>query len=186
MLSADRRKGIGAALGTFACQYLLDHVYVRLRDGAPAAESTSQGTSQGQGQPEFRLPLAILGGFLVPIAVAFYGWCAQLRLPLPVLLLSVVAIGFVVIIAVLPVLSYVVDAFGLYSASAMTAVIVTRCLVSSFLPIFTGYLTDELGYGWGFTVLMGISLLFSPVPVLVYRYGHKWRQRSVYTRGEMQ
>ena len=33
------------------------------------------------------------------------------------------------------------------------AVIVTRCLVGTFLPLATDPLVACLGYGWGFTVL---------------------------------
>jgi len=42
----------------------------------------------------------------------------------------------------------------------------------------------ELGYGWGCTVLAAVSMAVAPIPVLVFRYGRKWRQRSEYTRGQ--
>ena len=79
-------------------------------------------------------------------------------------------------------MSYVVDAFGLYSASAMTALIVTRCLVGTFLPLTTGPLVARFGWGGGFSILGGVSLCLAPIPVLVLRYGAVWRQWSVYSR----
>lgn len=81
-----------------------------------------------------------------------------------------------------PLMTYVTDAFGIYSASALTAVLVTRCLMSTFLPLSVVPVTDALGFGWGFVCFAGMCLLLAPLPLLVMRYGYTWRQRSVYTK----
>ena len=162
---------IGSVVGLVVCNTLLDRIYTRLADPAT-----------GKSAPENRLPLIIFGAFTVPIAVAFYGWSAQFHLPAPILLLAVVLIGFCVLLGIVPVMAYVVDAFNLYSASAMTAVLITRCLMGTFLPLVTEPLTDAIGYGWGFTVLAGACLVLAPIPLLVMRYGARWRQKSEYTR----
>lgn len=153
------------------CNRFLDKIYIKLRD-----------SHNGVGQPEYRLPLAIVGGMTLPLAVVSYGWGAQLRLPLPLMLSSVGLLGFALMLAFLPLTAYVVDAFGLYSASAMTGLIVTRCLMGTFLPLLTGPAVDYLGYGWGFTVFGTASLCLIPIPILVLRYGPSWRQLSRYTR----
>jgi hypothetical protein len=98
------------------------------------------------------------------------------------MLLATGVLGAALMLGFMPVVSYVVDAFGLYSASAMTALIVIRCLAGTFLPLTTTPLVSALGWGWAFTVFAGASLILAPVPVLVMRYGHKWRQKSIYTR----
>lgn len=162
---------VGSVIGLVVCNTLLDRIYVRLAD-----------TETGKSAPENRLPLVIVGAFTIPLTVAFYGWSAQLHLPAPVLLIAVVLLGFCVLLGIVPVMAYVVDAFNLYSASATTAVLITRCLMGTFLPLVTEPLTDAIGYGWGFTVLAGACLALAPVPVLVMRYGGRWRQRSEYTR----
>ena len=151
----------------------LDRIYVKLRK-----------SNKGIGQPEYRLPLCIVGGFAMPFCVAAYGWCAELQAPLPVMLLTLVLLGNFLMFAFLPIMSYVVDAFKLYAASAMTALIVTRCLMGTFLPLTTAPLVAKFGYGWAFTMLAAISLALAPVPVLVLRYGPKWRQRSKYTKND--
>lgn len=87
-------------------------------------------------------------------------------------------------LATLPLMAYVVDAFGMYSASAMTAVIVTRCLMGTFLPLATEPLIEKFGYGLAFTFLGVLTLGLAPIPIVVMRYGHKWRQRSAYTRDD--
>ncbi|KAI0133470.1 MFS transporter [Xylariales sp. AK1849] len=164
---------VGAIITVILCNSALDRIYVELRDA-----------HQGVGQPEFRLPLAIVGACTLPLAIAFYGWVAELRLPVSVLLLSIVLFGTTLMLAGLPLMAYVVDAFGLYSASAVTGTIVTRCLMGTFLPLATTPLLKQFGFGWGFTILGAICLFMGPIPVLVYRYGARWRQRSKYTKEE--
>ncbi|KAJ4287474.1 hypothetical protein N0V88_007661 [Collariella sp. IMI 366227] len=162
---------VGSAISVVLCNRTLDRIYIRMRH-----------THKGVGKPEFRLPLAIIGSVILPVAVAAYGWAAQLRLPLIVLLFAVCAMGTALMLAMIPVMAYVVDAFGLYSASAMTGIIVTRCLMSTFLPLTTAPLIEKFGHGWGFTILAGFSLLFAPIPVLMLRYGEHWRKFSKYSR----
>ncbi|KAH8666809.1 major facilitator superfamily transporter [Xylariales sp. PMI_506] len=164
---------IGSAMSVIFCNFALDKIYVRLRDA-----------HKGFAQPEFRLPLVLFGAFALPFAVALYGWAAALRLPLGVFVGTIIFMGTSLMLAFLPIMAYVVDAFGVYSASALTAVIVTRCLMGTFLPLTTTPLVEKLGYGWGFTVLAALGLCVAPIPVIVYRYGLKWRQTSPYTRDQ--
>jgi hypothetical protein len=184
--------GIGSAVTVVICNLFLDRIYIALRrrgGGGKAVDvdtatdpSTGVGVGGDVGQhPEYRLPLAILGGFGLPVVVALYGWIAQTRPPLPVMLVCLGLMGTFLLLAFLPLTAYVVDAFGLYAASAMTALIVSRCLVATFLPLVTGPLVDRLGYGWGFTVMGGWSLCLAPIPVLVFVHGARWRRRSAYT-----
>jgi hypothetical protein len=79
-------------------------------------------------------------------------------------------------------MAYVVDAFSLYSASALTGLIVARCLMGTFLPLAAAPLIERFGYGWAFTCFGALSLLLAPIPVVVFAYGEAWRQRSKYTR----
>ncbi|KIW16762.1 hypothetical protein PV08_03952 [Exophiala spinifera] len=164
---------IGALFSVILCNLLLDRIYIRLRK-----------SHHGNEQPEFRLPLVILGAFIMPVVIAIYGWIPQLHLPLAVMLTGVGALGAALILGLVPLMAYIVDAFKLYSASAMTAVIVMRCLVATFLPLMAEPLVHAFGWGWGFTALAGVSLCFAPIPVLIFKYGAKWRQWTKYTRGE--
>ena len=162
---------IGSITGIILCNSLVDRIYIKL-----------QKRRGEKFHPEGRLPLPILGAFLLPGMVALYGWTAEQRWPMSCLLLTVVIQGLAVILAIIPAYTYITDAFGLYSASALTAVLVTRCLAGTFLPLATPPLTDALGQGLGYTILGAICLVLAPVPVLVMRYGPHWRQRSSYTR----
>ncbi|KAK5175860.1 uncharacterized protein LTR77_001000 [Saxophila tyrrhenica] len=161
----------GSVFGILACNLLVDRLYTRLQ---PHDSRTPY--------PEARLPLTITGALILPFTVALYGWSASASWPVWVLLLSVVLQGFACMMCIVPMLTYVTDAFGLVSASALTAVLVTRCLAGTFLPLGTAPLVGKLGWGWGFTVLAGVCGGLAPIPPLVMRYGSRWRQRSQYSQ----
>lgn len=162
---------IGSTISVIICNLTLDAIYIKLRD-----------SNKGVGQPEYRLPLVVIGSLTLPPVVALLGWVAQWHLPLPVLLFTVGLIGSTLLFGYLPLTAYIVDAFGLYSASAMTAVIVARCLMGTFFPLTTEPLVRKFGYGYGFSVLGGISFALAPIPILLFRYGSRWRQMSKYSK----
>ena len=163
---------LGSVIGLIICNRLLDRIYSNL-----AAKS-------GKATPENRLPLMMVSSVTLPFVVALYGWIPQLDLPVPLMLFMVVLFGVFVIMSMVPLMAYVVDAFSLFSASAITATLITRCLMGTFLPLVTAPLNDKVGYGLGFTVLSVACALLSPIPFLISRYGEQWRQKSEYTKDQ--
>ncbi|KAL8404765.1 hypothetical protein RB594_009586 [Gaeumannomyces avenae] len=161
----------GEFLALFIINLTLDPLYVKLRNA-----------NGGVGRPEYRLPISIAGALMMPVAVAAYGWAAECHAPVPVVLAAGAAVCFSLLITSMPITAYVVDAFGDFSASALTGVMVCRCLAGTFLPLTIAPLTEYLGWGWGFMVLAGASLAVAPVPILVMRYGPRWRMRSKYSQ----
>lgn len=168
---ANERSGVGSFCSVLVCNFTLDRIYVKLR-----------GPDGAKGKPEYRLPLSIIGAILLPFSVTAYGWIAEHRLPVLLLLASVALMGFSLLLTVIPLSAYVVDACGMYSASAMTGVIVTRCLMGTFLPLTTGPLSDALGYGLGFSILGALSLSLAIIPMSIFKFGEKWRQHSEFTK----
>ena len=121
----------------------------------------------------------------MPPVVALYGWIPAAHWPVHVLLLAVALLGVVLLMTSIALSSYVVDAFGIYSASAMTIVLIARCLGGTLLPLAIPPLTRALGFGYGFLVLGAIFVVLIPLPVAVMRYGRQWRQKSVYTKDDI-
>lgn len=148
----------------------MDNIYNRL------------GERHGGFYPEGRLPIAIAGGFLMPIAAALYGWTAQAHVQVYGFLSTVTIMCIAVVFSLAPMMTYITDTFSEFSASAMTAVLVSRCVMAALLPLTLPPLTDKLGYGWAFTILAAIALVLAPIPCLVMRYGPTWRSSSIYTR----
>jgi MFS family permease len=166
---ADLSLAAGACLSLVITNVYLDRIYRRLqKPGANAAEP--------------RLPLMILGAILLPFSIALYGWTANQKWPAAVMLSSTALMGFICILSMITLMSYIVDAFGVYSASAITSALVTRCLMGTFLPLITPVLAEKVGWGRGFTILAGGCAILAPVPLVVFLYGGKLRQRSKYTK----
>ena len=155
------------------CNLFLDRVFNTL--------GKSRG---GKAHPEYRLPFLITGAGLMPFSIALYGWAPDSHWTVWLLLVSVALMGCFLLMISVSLAAYVVDAFGLYSASAMTIVLVARCVAGTLLPLAIPPLTDAVGLGYGFLAQAGICLALVPLPIAVMRYGQRWRQNSVYTRDE--
>lgn len=166
-------KGTGAVFGIIGCNLFLDRIYVAL--------GRSHG---GKSQPEDRLPFMIAGAIFLPALVALYGWVPFSNWSIYLLLLSVALLGFIMMMIWVPLASYVVDAFGVYSASALTTALISRCLAGTLLPLAIPPLTDKLGFGHGFLVLAAICVVLIPLPIAVMHFGTRWRQKSLYTQDE--
>lgn len=75
--------------------------------------------------------------------------------------------------------TYLVDAFGVFSASAVAASTVLRSLGGAVLPLAGGKMFETLGLGWGSSLLAFISVLMIPVPVVFYRHGEHIRNSNL-------
>ncbi|KAF6224762.1 hypothetical protein HO133_009956 [Letharia lupina] len=157
--------GIGLTAGLLLCQATLDR-YV------------SRAQTRGAMTPEQRLPPMIAGGLVIPAALLWYGWTVQARAPWTAPVVATATLGFGVAATVLPAFSYLVDAFGLHSASAVAATICLRCVAGAAFPLVAPSLYDRLGVGWGTSVLAVVALVFLPVPLLLMRFGERVRLRS--------
>ena len=147
----------GTCIGLLICNLGMDRIYNKLTK------------RHGAFYPEARLSLVISGAFSFPLTIALYGWTAELRLPVAAFLASVSLLGISLVLSIVPLMTFITDAFGQYSASALTAVLIIRCLCGVFLPLLLPPLSDKVGYGFAFLVLAAVMLLVAPVPV-----GQSW------------
>ncbi len=88
-------------------------------------------------------------------------------------------IGSGLIFTLTPGQTYLVDAFGIHSASAVAATLVMRNIFGTVLPLAGPSLYIKLGYGWGNSVLAFIALAFVPTPFFVMLYGGRIRARTI-------
>lgn len=70
------------------------------------------------------------------------------------------------------------DAYGIYSASAMAALGMTRSVAGAFLPLAVEDLLAVLGIAWSCTLLGGISAVLALVPFGFIAYGERIRGGS--------
>jgi CCR4-NOT transcription complex subunit 1 len=93
----------------------------------------------GKGLPEFRIPIMIPATDILAIGLFWYGWSAEARL---FWLMPDIGIALFAAAAYICTVSkniYVVDTYGQYSASALAATSMLRCLVGFVFPLFSPY-----------------------------------------------
>lgn len=157
--------------------------------------------NHGFSKPEFRLPPLFISSPLVAAAFFWYGWSAEAKthwiVPIigtalfgmgmmpafvsypsvskPLIRLAVQRRRLIAKCAQMSINLYLVDTYARYSASAIAATKVLQSITGAVLPLAGPALYDQLGLGWGNSVLAFIALAFFPVPFLFYRYGEKLR-----------
>ncbi|KAI1135734.1 bicyclomycin resistance protein [Hypoxylon sp. FL0543] len=154
--------GVGCVIGVILCHFTLD-LWVRRQ------------SQWGQTQPEQRLPPVVFGGFILPFGLFMYGWTTEFHVQYMAPIVATGILGAGLVATMIPVRSYLVDAFGIYSASAIAGSAVVRNLGGTFVPLAGPPLYKRLGLGWGNSVLGFIALAFLPAPLLLMKYGRTLR-----------
>lgn len=132
--------------------------------------------SKDVAKPERRLILMKWFAPVTPIGCFVYGWGAYYKTHWIVPEIGTFIVGFGVLFVLLPSQTYLVDAFGSRgAASAMAANTIIRSPFGAFLTFAAPPLYENLGLGWGNSVLGFIVLAFTPVPWLFYHYGEYLR-----------
>ncbi|EJT97532.1 MFS general substrate transporter [Dacryopinax primogenitus] len=159
--------GLGFFMSTMATAFLMDRIYAKL--------SARNG---GVGQPEFRIPVAIIGAIVVPIGLFWYGWSAQAHTHWIMPIIGGGIFSFGMMLTFFPLQVYIVDTFE-YAASALAAATVFRCMFGFGFPLFGQQMFSRLGNGGGNSLLAGLAIVLGiPFPVFIWFKGAELRARS--------
>jgi MFS family permease len=167
--------GIGFLTGQAAFGLLSDRIllYHKARNN-----NNNNNNNNNEGfKPEWRLSICILFAPFIPISFFWYGWSVhyQAHWMVPVSGLFPFAFGAVGLLSSLQ--TYVVDSYTGHAASAIAAITVFRSFAGALLPLAGSPMYEALGYGWGNSLLGLLTLVMVPVPVGLYRFGGKLRNR---------
>lgn len=165
---------VGVAVGMlFAVVYFMG-------DNAGRYQRVAAASVGGVAPPEARLPPAILGSVLLPVGLFWFAWTngPEVHWVVPILASTVFAAGLVVVFLAL--LTYLLDSYTVFAASAMAASAVLRSLFGAAFPLFTPYMYQNLGIHWASMVPAFLALACTPVPLLFYWYGARIRSRCRY------
>ena len=101
---------------------------------------TMTSKNDGQGKPEFRIPVMVPGTLLLGAGMFWYGWSAQAKLHwiMPNIGCALFVAGAAVCTSAVN--AYIVDTYGQYSASAIAAISILRCVAGFTFPLFAPYL----------------------------------------------
>ncbi|KAK5138500.1 hypothetical protein LTR08_000086 [Meristemomyces frigidus] len=134
--------------------------------------------NKGRAVPEARLQPMVIGGFLFVIGLFWFGWTANPKYHwiIPTVATAFIGAGFNVIFQ--SAINALVDSYGLYAASAVSANTFLRSLVASGLPLAARPMFLRLGVGPACSILGGVACLALPIPFLFIKYGLRLRKMS--------
>ncbi|KAL8388792.1 hypothetical protein RB595_008931 [Gaeumannomyces hyphopodioides] len=165
--------GVGFVLGLHISRYAIDGFSAYFR---------KKHQTNGH-MPEWRLPVNSGAAILIPPALILYGWSLQnqYHYVVPDLAAFLLAIGL--ILGFFSLQPYVTESYGLEYAASAHAVGAFLQHISEFaFPLFGPPIYDDLGLGWGNTLLAILTLAICILmPLLLWHFGPGLR--AVSTRG---
>ncbi|KAK4048782.1 hypothetical protein OIV83_004548 [Microbotryomycetes sp. JL201] len=133
----------------------------------------------GHPPPEERLYGAMVAGPTIVIGLFWLGWTGNypsIHWAAPACATIVVGMSFTLVFISL--LSYIVEVYLMYSASALAANTILRSVIGGAFPLFTTIMYKNLGVNWASTLLALIALVITPAPFIFYRHGARIRGAS--------
>ncbi|TFK83428.1 MFS polyamine transporter [Polyporus arcularius HHB13444] len=132
--------------------------------------------------PEERLYGAMIGAPMLVVGCFWLGWTGQYpSIHWIVPALAAIPIGASVALIFNAFLSYLVDTYLQYAASAFSANTIMRSCVGAAFPLFTVQMFERLGINWACTLLGCCCLILAPSPFLFYKYGTWIRSKSKFS-----
>ena len=162
---------LGCVIGFLAVIYIDRRTYPRLEEKYGV----------GLVPPEHRLYGAMIGSFLNPVSLFWFGWTADagVHWSSPVIAAVPFAVGNIMVYSSGAL--YIMNSYGsLHGASALSANSLLRYAGGGAFPLFTVQMFSSLGIGWASSLLGFVSVALVPVPWVLYKYGKKIRARSQY------
>ncbi|CEQ42531.1 SPOSA6832_04353, partial [Sporobolomyces salmonicolor] len=144
----------------------------------------------GHPPPEERLYGAMIAGPFLVIGMFYLGWTVSSSLTNPlsqgnypsihwaVPAVATIFIGASFSLVFISFLSYLVEVYLMYSASALAANTIVRSGVAVAFPLFVRQQFAAMGVNWACSLYAFVGLAISPSPFLFYKYGAKIRERS--------
>ncbi|KAI5481345.1 MFS transporter [Pseudohyphozyma bogoriensis] len=132
-------------------------------------------------QPEARLGLAYVAGFVAPASLFIFAWTA----PFPHVhwiapCIAEFLFGASMLLIFTAFIPYLIDVYLTTAASALAAGMASRALVASVFPLFTIQMYHNLTVQGATSLLAGLTLLMAPLPFVFRRYGTWMREHSKY------
>ena len=127
--------------------------------------------------PEMRLPMAFAGAFLFPISLFWFAWSSN-RTHWIVPTIGLVPFGAGLCFMFMPILTYLPHAYPEYAASVLASNDFFRSMMGAGMPLAAHGLFVNLGVDWGASLLGFLTILFLPLPFILFKFGPWLRRRS--------
>ncbi|CAD6893765.1 unnamed protein product [Tilletia laevis] len=132
---------------------------------------------KGSPPPEERVYGAILAGPLLVAGSFALGWTGYKASITPWgAIISAIPLGTAITLVFISLQSFIIDAYGANSASALAGNTIIRSAVAGAFPLFTTQFFKGLGVNWAASIIGWIALALAPIPLLFYLYGPRIRK----------
>lgn len=146
--------------------------YVRLLD------KRERETGERKSEPEYRLPPAIFGSWPCVIGLFIFGWTIYPSVHWIVPIIGTSFFGFGIILVFSGIFTFLVEAYPVYAASALSANSFARSMFAASFPLFGVQMYNTLGFHWATTLLAFLTLVMAPFPYVFFVYGKRLRRKS--------
>ncbi|CUM64563.1 uncharacterized protein PRCAT00002170001 [Priceomyces carsonii] len=131
--------------------------------------------------PEIRLVPLMVCAWFIPISLFWVAWTTYESIsPWPAIV-STFFFGLGMMQVFLTTYSYVIDSYGVNSASALSTLTLVRYNISAGMVHVADPMYRNLGVHWAASLLGFISLIICVMPFIFYFYGPKIRSYSKFT-----
>lgn len=131
-----------------------------------------------EGEPEWRLPPAIAGAPMVTAGLFIFAWTLYRHVHWIGPIIGSGVYGFGMVLVFSGIFTFLVDAYPLYAASALSANSFLRSSSAAAFPLFGIQMYNRLNFHWASSLLAFITLAMLPFPYIFFRYGRRIRARS--------
>ncbi|WWC64926.1 uncharacterized protein I303_107540 [Kwoniella dejecticola CBS 10117] len=130
-----------------------------------------------QAPPEARLPMSMAAAICFPVSLFWFAWSAN-RTHWIAPVISAVFFGMGTTWMFMPFLTYLPHAYPEYAASVLASNDFFRSMMGAGMPLAAHGLFVNLGIDWGNTLLAFLTVLFVPIPFVLYKAGPWLRKKS--------
>jgi multidrug resistance protein len=131
-------------------------------------------------EPEFRLPQMTAGAVISPIGLFMFAWTIYRSVHWMVPIVATGIFGFGCYLTFNGILTYTVEAYRPYAASAIAANVFVRSVIGCTSPLFGVQMLNGIGFHWAISLLGFVSALLCPSAFVFRMYGKQLRQKSKY------
>ncbi|EIW76467.1 hypothetical protein CONPUDRAFT_16955, partial [Coniophora puteana RWD-64-598 SS2] len=128
--------------------------------------------------PEARLDVTLFAAPLFAISFFWFAWTSYPSIPLWAPLMAGIPLGISISWIFLSLLNYIIDAYLIAAASALSANTIVRSCFGAGFPLFATQMYEKLGPQWASTLLGCIAVIMIPIPFVLIKYGTKLRAKS--------
>jgi hypothetical protein len=137
----------------------------------------TQEKHNGKAPPEARLPPCMISAMTIPAGLLWFAWTNSPSMHWLVSVAALVPFGFGMILVYNGMISYLLDAYTIYSASVLSSLAVVRYIFGVAFPLFATSMYRGLGIHWASSVPAFVAVLCIPIPFTFYHYGEAIRKR---------